>query len=196
MKRDNDFEIIPLPKEEWEGTIIPMRYTTEEYFDVDIRNDKDGYSIMLKKCKASEPIFHYPEEYDYPDRLYQEYRENASAWGVVRREGERRELVACIETCLEDWSNRLIVAELWVHEDFQRKGIGHSLMAIAKEQAVREHRRAVILETQSCNLPAIRFYQKENFKLIGIDSCCYSNRDIEKKEVRINLGYFPEDSTK
>lgn len=27
-------KIIPLPKEQWKGTVIPMRYTTEEYYDV------------------------------------------------------------------------------------------------------------------------------------------------------------------
>lgn len=26
------FEIIPLPREKWQGTPIPMRYTTKEYY--------------------------------------------------------------------------------------------------------------------------------------------------------------------
>ena len=77
-----------------------------------------------------------------------------------------------------------------VHENLRRQGIGHRLMAVAKEQAVRERRRAMILETQSCNTAAIRFYEKEGFELIGFDTCCYSNRDRERKEVRINMGYF------
>ena len=63
-------------------------------------------------------------------------------------------------------------------------------MKIAKQQADREHRRAIILETQSCNVPAICFYLQEGFELIGFDSCCYSNRDIGRKEVRLDLGYF------
>ena len=25
---------------------------------------------------------------------------------------------------------------------------------------------------------------------IGFDTCCYSNDDIERREVRINLGFF------
>lgn len=84
-----------------------------------------------------------------------------------------------------------MVTELWVHESLRRQGIGHQLMAIAKEQAVLEHRRAVILETQSCNVGAISFYRQEGFEPIGIDSCCYSNYDLERREVRINMGYFP-----
>ena len=28
------------------------------------------------------------------------------------------------------------------------------------------------------------------FERIGFDTCCYTNDDIGKKEVRLNLGYF------
>lgn len=180
-------KIIHLPKEEWEGAVIPMRYTAEEYFDVAVEKDKRGYRIGIQKCKCKEPVSHYPEEHDFPDRLYQAHWEGACAWGIVE-EGKR--LLACIETCPEEWSNRLIVTELWVHEKLRRQGIGHALMAIAKEQAVLEHRRAVILETQSCNVGAISFYEQEGFELIGFDSCCYSNEDRERREVRLDMGYF------
>lgn len=186
-----DYKIIPLPKEQWKGAVIPMRYTTEEYYDVGVEKEEGGYSVSLKKAKFDKPVSHTPEEYDFPDKLYQAHWEKAYAWGIVRQEGEDRELLACIETCPEEWSNRLIVTELWVHEELRRQGVGHALMAIAKEQAILEHRRAIILETQSCNVGAIRFYQQEGFELIGFDSCCYSNRDLERKEVRIDLGYFP-----
>lgn len=48
-----------------------------------------------------------------------------------------------------------MVTELWVHEKIRRQGVAHALMAVAKEQAVLEHRRAIILETQFCNVGAI-----------------------------------------
>ena len=191
MKTDN-FKIILLPKEEWEGTVIPMRYTTEEYFDVIIEKEKGGYHISFQKRKFDSPVTHYPEEYDFPDKLYQPHWEKACAWGITQNKNGTPELLACIETCPELWSNRLIVTELWVHEGFRRQGIAHALMAIAKEQAVSERRRAIILETQSCNVGAISFYQQEGFEPIGFDSCCYSNHDLERKEVRINMGYFLE----
>lgn len=184
------YEIIHLPKDQWEGTVIPMRYTTEEYYDVRIDNAGNGFKVSMQKCKFASPVTHYPEEYDFPDRLYQSHWKKAFAWGIVQDNSGDQELLACVETCPEDWSNRLIITEFWVHEDLRRQGIGHALMAIAKKQAVLEHRRAIILETQSCNVGAISFYRKEGFELIGFDSCCYSNRDLERKEVRLNLGYF------
>lgn len=187
MIRDN---IIPLPKEQWKGTVIPMRYTTEEYYDVDLQKAADGYDIAMRRKRFDTPVTHFPEEYDFPDKLYQEHWEKACAWGIVEEKDGRQELLACIETCPEEWSNRLMVTELWVHEKIRRQGVGHALMAVAKEQAVLEHRRAIILETQSCNVGAIAFYQQEGFVPIGFDTCCYSNRDVERKEVRINMGFF------
>ncbi len=186
-----NYQIVPLPKEQWKDTVIPMRYTTEEYYDVDMKKVPDGYDIAIHKCRLDKPISHYPEEYDFPDKLYQEHWEKAYAWGIVEETEGGRELTACIETCPEEWSNRLMVTELWVHEKHRRQGIGHALMSVAKQQAVLEHRRAVILETQSCNVGAISFYHKEGFEPIGFDTCCYSNRDVERKEVRIDMGYFP-----
>lgn len=190
------YKIIHLPKEQWENVPIPMRYTTEQYYDVKIQKNNDCFHIELIKEKLMEPISHYPEEYDFPDKLYQEHWQKADAWGIIEEIEGKQELIACIETCSEDWSNRLIVTELWVHEKLRRKGVGHALMEIAKQQANLEHRRAIILETQSCNVPAISFYLKEGFELIGFDSCCYSNRDIDKKEVRLDMGYLLEKNQK
>lgn len=103
---------------------------------------------------------------------------------------ESGEMLACIEVCPEEWSNRLVVTELWVSEELRRKGVGKRLMDKAKEVAVRQKRRAVILETQSCNTNAIGFYLHQGFELIGFDTCCYTNEDIAWREVRVNLGFF------
>ena len=183
-----DVEIKALPKEQWKGTEIPLTTRNDSYYDVEISPlDENGCTIYLARKTAEEEIVHTPEEYDFPDKLYQDYWENAEAFGVV---GDGGELLACIEVCPEEWSNRLLVTELWVAEALRGKGIGKRLMDKAKEVAVRQKRRAVILETQSCNTKAIGFYLHQGFELIGLDTCCYTNDDIGRREVRINLGYF------
>ncbi len=193
IMKTNHYPITFLPRKQWEGTIIPMRYTTDEYFDVKIEEEAEDYCIRLHKRRFDAPVTHFPEEYDFPDKLYQPHWEKACAWGITEpSEEEAPRLLACIETCPEEWSNRLLVTELWVDESLRRQGIGHALMELARKQAMRECRRAIILETQSCNTGAIQFYRQEGFELIGIDSCCYSNRDIARKEVRVNMGYFLE----
>lgn len=181
-------EIIALPKEKWKGVPIPLVTRSSSYYDLEMHPlDSSGCTITLTRKQAEEEIVHTPEEYDFPDSLYQEHWEQAEAFGIVGQEGD---LLACIEVCPEEWSNRLIVTELWVSEGLRRQGIGKRLMDKAKETAVRQNRRAIILETQSCNTDAIGFYLHQGFELIGFDTCCYTNNDIGRREVRINLGYF------
>lgn len=98
------YEIVLLPKEKWQGTLIPMRYTTTEYYDVSVGQKDDGFWVTLEKKTFAEPVSHTPEEYDFPDKLYQEHWEKACAWGVL----EGQEMIACIETCPEEWSLSLI----------------------------------------------------------------------------------------
>lgn len=181
-----EYEIIHLPKERWKGTVLPIKYTSKEYYDVCVQKRDKGFYIDIERKGFKQPVSHRHEEYNFPDRLYQDYWENAYAWGVVI-DGE---LVAAMETDQELWSKRLRITELWVDERFQRRGLGHRLIEIAKEQARRERRRALILETQSCNVNAIDFYLHEGFTLIGMDTICYRNNDLERKEVRLEFGWL------
>lgn len=178
-------KIVHLPKEQWQGKDIPLGYTTTEYYDVKVSDEDNGFVISMDKKPFENPVSHTPEEYDFPDKLYADYWEQACAWGIV----ENGELLAVIETAVEEWSNRLRVTELWITPALQGLGYGHALMEIAKERARLERRRAIILETQSCNVHAIGFYRHEGFQVIGMDTCCYTNRDIERREVRIEMGY-------
>lgn len=183
-----EYEIIHLPKEKWKGTILPIKYTTDKYYDVIVNKTDKGFAVDIEKKDFAEPVTHTPEEYNFPDKLYEDHWENAYAWGVLAGD----ELVAAIETDPEIWSNRLRITELWVAEKYQKQGLGHALIEMAKEQARRERRRAIMLETQSCNVNAVDFYQHEGFTLIGMDTCCYSNNDLQRKEVRLEFGWFPE----
>lgn len=187
MKNDS-LEIIPLPKEKWKGTVVPIATVSDSYYDFKIDPlDNDGCTVSIVRKAAEKTIVHTPEEYDFPDLLYQDHWEGAEAHGIVNESGD---LLACIEVCPEEWSNRLLITELWVAEELRGKGVGKRLMDKAKEIAQKQKRRAVILETQSCNTNAIGFYLHEGFELIGFDTCCYTNNDIGRREVRINLGYF------
>lgn len=48
----------------------------------------------------------------------------------------------------------------------------------------------LILETQSCNFNAVGFYLHEGFDLVGFLSCDYTNTDLTRKEVRLEMGWF------
>ena len=50
-------------------------------------------------------------------------------------------------------------------------------MRLLVETAVSLKLRALVCETQSLNVPAIRFYRKMGFTLDGIDLSYYTNED-------------------
>ncbi len=185
-----EHKIVPLPKDEWKGTPIMMKYTTEEYYDLEISESDEVFGARMIRKKFEIPVTHTPEEYDFPDGLYQDHWENAEAYGIYTEENGKKTMKACIEVCPEEWSNRLMVTELWVHDTLHRQGIGTALMNKAKEIARAQGRRAIILETQSCNVRAIAFYRSQGFELLGFDKCCYTNRDIERHEIRFNFVYY------
>ncbi len=130
-----EIEIKALPKEKWKGVPIPIVTRSDSYYDLEMSLlDKNGCTVALVRKPAEKEIIHTPEEYDFPDSLYQDHWEKAEAYGVIGLDGA---LLACIEVCPEEWSNRLIITELWVSESLRRKGIGKRLMDKAKETALR-----------------------------------------------------------
>lgn len=184
----NNYKIEKLNKEKWKGTLLPVSYTSEYYYDVILNKTEDGFMIPIQKKRFSKPFSHVPEDGAYPDKLYEDWWEDAEAYGIV----ENGELLAAIEVCPEEWSNRLLITELFVAEKIRKQGYGKKLIDLAKKITIERNYRVLMLETQSSNVNAVDFYLHEGFTLIGFDSCCYTNEDLERKEVRFNMGWFPK----
>ena len=176
-----------LRKDIWKGTLLPIEYTSKEYYDVNMQRTDDGFQISIQKKKFTKPFIHRLEDCEYQDKLYEDWWEDAEAFGIT----EDNKLLAAIEICPESWTNRLIITELFVDEKLRRQGYGKKLLDIAKKITVEKNYRTLILETQSSNINAVDFYLHAGFTLIGFDSCCYTNTDLERKEVRLNMGWFP-----
>ena len=69
-------------------------------------------------------------------------------------------LASYVETSHERWNNRLRISNILVEAPFRGMGVGRALFEQAENRAREVKARAVVLETQSCNVPAIRFYEK------------------------------------
>ena len=88
--------IVYLPPEEYTGYILPIGYTTDGCYAVDFTESADGWQIGIHKTALVAPITHTPEEYDFPDKLYEPYWEKAEAYGIFSDAGE---LIGAIEIC-------------------------------------------------------------------------------------------------
>jgi GNAT superfamily N-acetyltransferase len=182
-----EYVIEKLEKERWKGTNLPIAYTSGSYYDISVKRTAEGFDIPIRKKTFETPFTHVPEDGEYPDRLYEDWWENARAFGIV----EDGTLLAAIEICAEEWSNRLLITELFVGEEIRGQGYGRKLIDLAKTITIQNKYRVLMLETQSSNVNAVDFYLHEGFTLIGFDTCCYTNNDIERREVRFNMGWFP-----
>lgn len=187
MAHMKELKIQELSKENWKGTLLPVSYLSDYYYDIWIEKTEDGFHIPIKKKHFEATFRHLPEDGEYPDRLYEDWWENARAFGIV----EDGTLLAAIEICPEEWSNRLLITELFVGEEIRGQGYGRKLIDLAKTITIQNKYRVLMLETQSSNVNAVDFYLHEGFTLIGFDTCCYTNKDVERREVRFNMGWFP-----
>lgn len=61
---------------------------------------------------------------------------------------------------------------------YRRKGVGLSLYQEARKWADRHRLRAMMVELETKNYPALQFFQQNNFFLCGYNSAYYLNRDI------------------
>lgn len=182
------YSIEYLPPERWKGVSIPLAYTSEYYYDVALSQTATGYDIPIVKRRFETPVTHTQEEWGFPDRLYQDWLDAPEAYGIV----EDGALLAVIEISPETWSKRMMVMELYIAPELRGQGWGRKLIELAKRKTVEAGCRAMILETQSCNVNAVEFYRHMGLELIGFDTCCYTNRDVERREVRFNMGWFPD----
>lgn len=58
----------------------------------------------------------------------------------------------------------MLLDELYIHTDFQGKGIGKSAMQFVKDFAKTNNYKKIVLEVEPHNDRAIHLYEKENFR--------------------------------
>ena len=185
-KEENTVEIRLLDSS-YRGKELYFHYWTEAYYDISLRETDSGFL-----CKWERREFSAPVEKSFTDTLLSDWLEEPRLYGALW-EGK---IVGYLELSHERWNNRLRISNIWVSEDCRRRGVGTSLMNRAIQTAEEVGARSLILETQSCNEPAIRFYRRNGFSLIGFDLTAYSQEDMQKKEVRLEMGRSIDGQTK
>lgn len=85
----------------------------------------------------------------------------------------------------QDWNGSLMIWEFHVAPSHHGQGLGRRLMEGVAEHARSQQLRVLVCETQSTNVPAIRFYRALGFVLDGIDLSLYTNQDYPDGEIAI-----------
>ncbi len=178
-QKDYDVIVVELSKSDAYLEEIGSRYSSSHYYDVSVRHESGGWIVELTR-KPFEVIL----KKNYHGRLFEDHIEEPRVFAAVLN----KEQVGWIELGYDKWNNRMRVWEFLVKEEYRGRGIGKSLMDQAVRTAKEKGARMLVLETQTNNSDAIGFYLSFGFEFIGLDTAAYSNEDIKKKEVRLELG--------
>jgi ribosomal protein S18 acetylase RimI-like enzyme len=175
-------EIKKVAKEDYpNGKKVTYSYTSDKYYDVLYHEDENGWKIHFSINHFETP-FHKHRE----GKLFEDDLENLECY-IAELNGEE---VGIVSISHEKWNNVLRINEIHIQQSLQLKGIGGQLMNMVKERGAKLGVRAIVLETQTSNFPAIQFYKKHGFNFIGCNLFGYSNDDVEQKEVRIEMGFI------
>ena len=178
-----EYTVIELDKENYDYHELHYVYDSSEHYKVEMTESSSGFSFCFIREKL-ESIYHH----DSYDVLFSDSWQDVNAFGIKRCDTDG--IIAYLEISREEWNDRLRITNLLVKEEYRGLGFGSLLVNKAKEIAKLEDRRIIVLETQSCNIPAIDFYKKQGFVFAGTNLYFYSNIDVEEDEVMIEMVYL------
>ena len=172
--KTNDFFIRSLDRS-FKGRMLVFEYETDAVYEPVMEN----WEIHLVRKSLPEKA-----EKRFTDTLFSDWLEEPAAFAAF--EGEQ--WLGCVEMSHERWNNRMRISNLLVEKAERGKGIGRRLFEAAVSHAKEKGARMLVLETQTCNAPAIAFYLAMGLRPIGLDLYSYSNQDPEQNEVRLEMG--------
>lgn len=178
---------LQLLSEEYKGYPIHVNYQSAYVYEPVLYQQEHQFGVLFERTPLKEPM-----QCGFEDTLLADWLEQPFAIGAF----ENGKLLGFIELSNETWNKRLRISNIFVEPTSRRNSIGSALIKEAKQRANRMNVRALILETQSCNDPAIRFYIKHGFSFLGCDLYAHSNQDIENKNVRIEMIHLLSDEKK
>jgi ribosomal protein S18 acetylase RimI-like enzyme len=157
-------------------------YETEEIYEV-TRSEADALTTFELRLTG------------LPQRLVKRYDPQDSAtaqrYAAIVQTGhsfaayDEGQCVALAIGEAQSWNASLTIWEFHVTPSHQGQGVGRRLMETVAGHARSQRLRRLVCETQSTNVPAIRFYRALGFVLDGIDLSLYSNQDYPDGEIAI-----------
>jgi ribosomal protein S18 acetylase RimI-like enzyme len=171
--------IVELAKKDSYLKEISSNYSSSHYYDLSVLDESGSWKVELTRRAFEQSL-----NKNYHGKLFEDHIEEPRVFAALL--GDRQ--VGWIELGYEKWNNRMRIWEFLVEEKFRKRGIGTLLMNYAIKFAMEKRARMLVLETQTNNATAINFYLSFGFEFIGFDIAAYSNEDIKKKEVRLELG--------
>lgn len=171
-----------LDKAELQDRVNIFEYESPGHYKVEIHKNQDGWAINLARKDFQQPF----KKWDDTDKVIQSYKGNSEIFGAFIDEKE----AGLVQFEYQPHNKTVRVWDIDVWKEFQNQGVGTKLMNKCISRAREFGARRIVLEVQSSNLKAIDYYRKMGFDLIGLDASHYHNDDIERNEVRLEMGMY------
>jgi len=171
-------KIESLDIDDFDNYSIDVEYVTKAYQAIKIKKKKQSINIELKRKRMKRL------NKKYKIKLFEDYIEQPIVFGMF----DKKHLIAFIEGEYIEWNNTFRIWEIYVHPKYRKKGIGSKMFKHMERHVLDIHARAITLEVQSCNDPAICFYEKMGMHFIGLNTLGYSNYDVQNKEIKLEYG--------
>lgn len=164
---------------------IDLSYSAPFGYQYTRRERDDGVHFHLDIVEY-DPPFERTYVWDWSDLDdFVQAVERGYVWGSFNTEGDTP--LGLVELRPTEWNSACWVQSLYVDQGRRRRGIGSRLISTALREAQHLDARALFIETQNSNGPAIRFYQKHGFTVCGVNDHFYSNNDVSHDEVALFL---------
>ena len=169
---------------------IDANFESPVYLDVVKEIDGLDASWRLIERPLETPFVCTDFDFDQQERynIARRLEEGDGLWLVAEPVGAGR-LVGMVDVMRQAWRKVGFVWNIAVDRAQRGRGLGSALMRPVIEWGRREGLRAIVLETQTNNWIACRFYQRIGFHLSGIDDHYYTNDDVENEEVALFWTY-------
>lgn len=157
-------------------------YTSSEVYWISKEETDDTIFFELRLTPLEQPfVKRYPPLDSTELQRYRGLAATGNAFGAF--EGETCVGIALCEP--QRWNSSLSVWEFHIAPEVRWQGVGRALMAAVEVHAREEGLRCLVCETQTTNVPAIRFYRAIGFTVDAVDISLYANDDIERGEVAV-----------
>ncbi len=162
---------------------IEMSYAAPFGYRYSRRESAEGVTFHLERDTYDPP---FDRTYEWDWRELDDFTaavDRGLVWAAFTSDGEIP--LGLLELRLAEWNASCWVQSLYIDRGRRRQGVGGQLINTALTQARTLDARALFVETQVSNGPAIRFYQKHGFAVCGVNDHFYSNDDVAHNEVAL-----------
>jgi ribosomal protein S18 acetylase RimI-like enzyme len=145
---------------------IEKGYSTKKYYKLNniIKENKITFELELKEFEEEKfTNFNYIQDSDLIH--YKKYFNEGYSLGCFIDD----DLIGFLFSKVEEWNNSLKIMEIHIKPEQKGNGIGTKMLNFLEKIVIeKKFIRSILIETQVNNYPAISFYKKNGYNIIGI----------------------------